>query len=55
MSILYPLKFKPILKQTLWGGQKLIHKNTDPSIKDSIGESWEISGVEDHVSVVSEG
>ena len=55
MSILYPLKFKPILKQTLWGGQKLIHKSTDPSIKDSIGESWEISGVEDHVSVVSEG
>lgn len=55
MSILYPLKFKPVLKQTLWGGQKLIHKSTDPSMKDLIGESWEISGVEDHVSVVSEG
>ncbi len=55
MSILYPLKFKPILKQTLWGGKKLSAKSTDPSIKDSIGESWEISGVEDHISVVSEG
>lgn len=55
MSILYPLKFKPILKQTLWGGKKLSAKSTDPSIKDSIGESWEISSVEDHISVVSEG
>lgn len=55
MSTLYPLKFKPVLKQTLWGGKKLSGKSTDPAIKDSIGESWEISGVEDHVSVVSEG
>lgn len=55
MSILYPLKFKPILKQTLWGGQKLSAKSSDPSVKEAIGESWEISGVEDNISVVSEG
>lgn len=55
MSTLYPLKFKPILKQTIWGGEKLSGKSTDPALKNAIGESWEISGVEDHISVVSEG
>lgn len=55
MSTLYPLKFKPILKQTIWGGEKLSGKSTDKALEDSIGESWEISGVQDNVSVVSEG
>ena len=53
--MLYPLKFKPILKQTIWGGDKLACKSEDPRVKSSIGESWEISGVQDNVSVVSEG
>ncbi len=53
--MLYPLKFKPILKQTIWGGDKLACKSDDPRVKSSIGESWEISGVQDNVSVVSEG
>lgn len=53
--MLYPLKFKPILKQTIWGGDKLAYKSDQVSIKDSIGESWEISGVQDNVSVVAEG
>ncbi|GHV62408.1 mannose-6-phosphate isomerase [Bacteroidia bacterium] len=51
--MLYPLKFHPIIKQTIWGGVKLAYKSTD--IKSSIGESWEISGVQDNVSVVSDG
>ena len=41
--MLYPLKFKPILKQTIWGGDKLAYKSNDPKVKESIGESWEIS------------
>ena len=45
--MLYPLKFKPILKQTIWGGDKLAYKSNDPKVKESIGESWEISGVQD--------
>lgn len=48
-------KFKPILKTTLWGGEKLIslkHLTTD---NRQIGESWEISGVEDNVSIVADG
>ncbi len=51
----YPLKFQPILKEKIWGGNKLktiLHKNT--SIQN-LGESWEISGVKDDVSVVSNG
>lgn len=55
MSTLYPLKFRPILKQTIWGGQKLSSKSNNPAVKESIGESWEISGVQDNISVVSEG
>ena len=53
--MLYPLKYKPILKQTIWGGDKLACKSDDPRVKSAIGESWEISGVQDNVSVVSEG
>ncbi|MEG0795605.1 MAG: type I phosphomannose isomerase catalytic subunit [Odoribacter sp.] len=53
--MLYPLKFKPILKQTIWGGNKLSDKSDNPNIKNSIGESWEISGVQDNISVVSAG
>lgn len=40
-----PLKFKPILKTVVWGGEKIkdfIGINTD---LEEIGESWEISGV----------
>jgi mannose-6-phosphate isomerase len=56
MSQLYPLKFKPILKEKMWGGNKLadmLDKVTDKQAK--IGESWEISSVEGSVSVVSNG
>ncbi len=56
MNILYPLKFKPILKEKIWGGNKL---NTilgkDLYQDKKIGESWEISGVKDNISVVSNG
>ena len=52
---LYPLKFRPIYKDYLWGGQKLktlMNKQQTPEIA---AESWEISSVKDNVSVVSEG
>ena len=48
-------KFEPLLKQTLWGGNRLASfKHLDTSL-DSIGESWEVSGVEGSVSIVAEG
>lgn len=51
--MLYPLKFHPILKQKIWGGEKLAYKSKEH--EESIGESWEISAVEDNISVVSNG
>lgn len=52
---LYPMKFDPILKTIIWGGSEICKfKNISPA-QDSIGESWEISGVEGNVSVVSDG
>ena len=49
------LKFKPLLKSTIWGGSKIIpFKNLD-SGQANVGESWEASGVKDNESVVSEG
>jgi mannose-6-phosphate isomerase len=56
MTELYPLKFEPILKDKVWGGNALVKdygKKADPS--RLIGESWELSGVEDDLSVVSNG
>lgn len=52
---LYPLKFDPILKSIIWGGSEICQfKNIEPQ-QDGIGESWEISGVEENVSIVSDG
>ena len=55
MQINYPLKFESILKEKIWGGEKLsklLNKNSD---KHNIGESWEISDVQGNISVVSNG
>ena len=49
------MKFDPILKQTLWGGDKINdYKHLNNSLTH-IGESWEISGVPGHESVVANG
>jgi len=56
MTELYPLRFEPILKEKVWGGKSLAlyyGKKADPSTP--IGESWEISAVSDHLSVVANG
>jgi len=55
MSIKYPIKFKPILKETIWGGEKLVKLLNKSSEKKNIGESWEISNVDRNVSVVANG
>lgn len=54
MTKLYPLKFTPILKDLIWGGSKITKFKRLPQ-QNSIGESWEISGVEENVSIVSNG
>ena len=52
---LYPLKFNPIVKDRLWGGDKLKRLFNKPSKTTTTGESWEISAVEGDVSIVSNG
>ncbi len=52
---LHPLKFRPILKDRIWGGEKLktqFNKNSD---SHQVGESWEISTVPGEISVVVNG
>lgn len=48
-------KFKPLLKSTLWGGDKIISFKHLQSTQQQVGESWEISGVEDNETIVSDG
>ncbi len=55
MNKLYPLKFEPILKEKVWGGEKLHQILNKKSNKTNIGESWEISDVDDDVSIVNNG
>lgn len=56
MEGLYPLKFTPIYKDKIWGGNKIKSVlNKDFGNLPNCGESWELSGVEGNVSVVSNG
>ena len=48
-------KFEPLLKQTIWGGDRIIpFKHLDTQM-ERVGESWEISGVKDNETIVSNG
>jgi len=56
MSELYPLKFEPLLKDKVWGGNTLASRyNKKPAGLPNIGESWELSAVTDNLSVISNG
>jgi len=56
MTALYPLKFKSIYKDKIWGGQKIrTYLGKDFGSLANCGESWEISGVKSDVSVVDGG
>ena len=52
---LYPLKFTPVFKYRLWGGDKLKSVLNKEYSEKNIGESWEISDVENDETVVAEG
>lgn len=51
----YPIKFIPILKHKIWGGKKLNQILNKESEADDIGESWEISTVDNDISVIANG
>lgn len=52
----YPLKFKPLFKERIWGGQKLrdvFGKNLPVDVK--IGESWELADLPEDKSEIING
>lgn len=51
----YPIKFDPILKEKIWGGNKLEKLLLKKADGKRIGESWEISGIEGENSIVANG
>lgn len=57
--MLYPIKFKPRIKERIWGGQAILKKKgsaVSRLAKDKLyGESWDLSSVKGDVSVVANG
>ncbi len=52
----YPLKFRPIYKQRIWGGQKLREVfDKDLPAGEKIGESWELADLPEDKSVIANG
>ncbi|MGD9110404.1 MAG: class I mannose-6-phosphate isomerase [Phycisphaerales bacterium] len=52
----YPLKFEPIYKQRIWGGQKLRESfGKDIPADEKIGESWELADLPQDKSVIANG
>ena len=53
---MYPLKFRPIYKQRIWGGQKLRELfGKDIPAGEKIGESWELADLPDDKSIIANG
>ncbi len=50
-----PISFRPYLKTVIWGGDKICAYKGIPQPEPNIGESWEISAVPGHDSVVEGG
>ena len=48
-------RFEPIFKSVLWGGKRIAEFKGMPSQGDHIGESWELSPMKGHESVVADG
>ena len=53
--MLYPLKFEPILKEIIWGGDEICRFKNLLLQRSGIGESWELSHVKNNVSIVANG
>lgn len=54
-QMLYPIKFEPFLREMVWGGEKILPFKGIETPVHHIGESWEISAVEEHPTCVAEG
>ena len=54
--MLYPLKFKPVFKEKIWGGNRIQDKlGLDFSPLPNCGEAWVLSGVDECQTVVANG
>lgn len=53
--MLYPLKFMPLFKNKVWGGNKIAQYGFDYSPLSNCGELWALSGLKDNESVVCNG
>ena len=53
--LFYPLLFDPIFKERIWGGTKLKEVLNKSFESNQIGESWELSTVENDISIVVNG
>ncbi len=53
--MLYPIIFRPILKSVIWGGSEICKFKGITPVQEGVGESWEVSHVQDNVSVVANG
>ena len=51
----YPIQFSPIFKDRIWGGTKLKSVLNNPITSEITGESWEISTVQNDVSIIANG
>ncbi|MDD2578652.1 MAG: class I mannose-6-phosphate isomerase [Clostridia bacterium] len=53
--MLYPLKFKPVYKDYLWGGRTLVDYGRTLPENGPVAESWELSAHPNGVSIVQNG
>lgn len=57
--MLYPLKFKPRIKERIWGGSAILNKRSKAAARldksKPYGESWDLSSVKGDISVVANG
>lgn len=53
--MLYPFTFKPIFKEIIWGGTDILPYKGYPPTSEKIGESWELSHVDNNFSIVANG
>ncbi len=54
-SALYPLKFLPLFKNVIWGGNRLKKYGFQYDPLPNCGEVWALSSVEGHESVIANG
>lgn len=53
--MIHPFIFTPYLKPVIWGGNKIAKYKGIQTDTKNIGESWEVSAIPNHVSVVAQG